>query len=30
MKTTVAAINTIWHDTAHPSRIIVPLVKSER
>ena len=27
MKTTQPAINTIWHDTAHPSRIIVPLVK---
>jgi predicted acyl esterase len=26
MKTTVAAINTIWHDAAHPSRIIVPLM----
>jgi predicted acyl esterase len=30
MKTTVAAINTIWHDAAHPSRIIVPLVKPAR
>jgi hypothetical protein len=30
MKTTVAAINTIWHDAAHPSRIIVPLVKAAR
>jgi predicted acyl esterase len=27
MKTTVAAINTIWHDKIHPSRIIVPLMK---
>ena len=27
MKTTVPAINTIWHDTAHPSRIIVPRAK---
>ncbi|MEQ1861548.1 MAG: CocE/NonD family hydrolase [Chthoniobacteraceae bacterium] len=27
MKTTQAAINTIWHDAARPSRIIVPLLK---
>jgi predicted acyl esterase len=27
MKTTQHAINTIWHDATHPSRIIVPLVK---
>ena len=27
MKTTVAAINTIWHDPAHPSRIIIPVMK---
>ena len=27
MKTTQSAINTIWHDAAHPSRIIVPLMK---
>jgi putative CocE/NonD family hydrolase len=26
MKTTQHAINTIWHDAAHPSRIIVPLI----
>jgi putative CocE/NonD family hydrolase len=25
MKTTQHAINTIWHDAGHPSRIIVPL-----
>jgi putative CocE/NonD family hydrolase len=25
MKTTVPAINTIWHDKDHPSRIILPL-----
>ncbi len=30
MNTTQHAINTIWHDAAHPSRIIVPLVKSAR
>ncbi len=30
MKTSIAAINTIWHDTAHPSRIVVPLMKAER
>lgn len=28
MKTTVPAINTIWHDQAHPSRVIVPLMKT--
>ena len=27
MKTTQHAINTIWHDAAHPSRIILPLIK---
>jgi len=30
MKTTLPAINTIWHDAAHPSRIIVPLVNPAR
>jgi predicted acyl esterase len=25
MKKTVPAINTVWHDAAHPSRVIVPL-----
>jgi len=28
LTTSVPAINTIWHDTAHPSRIIVPLIKA--
>ncbi|HEY2573454.1 MAG TPA: CocE/NonD family hydrolase, partial [Verrucomicrobiaceae bacterium] len=27
MKTTQRAINTIWHDAAHPSRIIAPVIK---
>lgn len=27
MKTTQPAINTIWHDAARPSRLIVPLMK---
>lgn len=27
MKDAVSATNTIWHDQAHPSRILVPLVK---
>ena len=26
MKTTQPAINTIWHDAAHPSRIIAPVL----
>lgn len=30
MKTTVPAINTIWHDQARASRLIVPLMKSSR
>jgi putative CocE/NonD family hydrolase len=30
MKTSVAAINTIWHDTTHASRIIVPEISSSR
>lgn len=30
MKDTVPAINTIWHDQAHPSRIIVPQIKPSR
>jgi len=30
MKTSTAAINTIWHDQAHASRLIVPLMKSSR
>jgi hypothetical protein len=30
MKTTQSAINTIWHDSAHPSRIIAPVVKLAR
>jgi putative CocE/NonD family hydrolase len=28
MKTTQPAINTIWHDATHPSRIIAPVMKS--
>jgi len=27
MKTTQSAINTIWHDAAHPSRVIAPVMK---
>jgi putative CocE/NonD family hydrolase len=27
MKTTQHAINTIWHDSSHPSRIIAPVIK---
>jgi len=30
MKETVPAINTIWHDQAHPSHIIVPEVDHAR
>ena len=30
MKTTQPAINTIWHDAAHPSRIIAPVMKGGR
>lgn len=30
MKETRKAVNTIWHDAEHPSRLIVPLVKSEK
>lgn len=28
MKDAVSATNTIWHDQAHPSRIVVPLIKA--
>lgn len=27
MKEAVSATNTIWHDSTHPSRIVVPLIK---
>ncbi len=30
MKTTQPAINTIWHDAAHPSRIIAPVLDAAR
>ncbi len=30
MKTTVSAINTIWHDKTHPTRIIAPVMKREK
>jgi len=29
MKTTQPAINTIWHDAAHPSRIIAPVMREK-
>ena len=29
MKTTQPAINTIWHDSAHPSRIIAPVLREK-
>ncbi len=29
MKTTQPAINTIWHDAAHPSRIIAPVLREK-
>jgi predicted acyl esterase len=30
MKDAVAATNTIWHDQAQPSRVVIPLVKAAR
>jgi predicted acyl esterase len=30
MKDAVSATNTVWHDQAHPSRLVIPLMKAAR